>query len=99
MSVGTSAENFAGAFFLCNRKFQGIPYYIKGTNVALGNSYEDIDCRERPHEARECAKAHFFYLTADSQKAGKMYRQYSGNRGIIPPFISYLVQKEIPAAG
>lgn len=41
----------------------------------------------------------FFCLTADSQKAGKMYRQYSGNRGIIPPFISYLVQKEIPAAG
>ena len=41
----------------------------------------------------------FFYLTAGIQKAGKTYRQYSGNRGIIPSFISYLVQKEIPAAG
>ena len=71
----------------------------KALRAGDAHSHEDEECRKRLRSARKCAKAHFFYLTADSQKAGKMYRQYSGNRGIIPPFISYLVQKEIPAAG
>ena len=44
--------------FLCNRKFRGIPCYIKRHWRAKdAHSREDADCRKRP---REYAKAHFF---------------------------------------
>ena len=50
--------------FLCNRKFRGIPYYIKRHERACdAHSREDVNCRKRPRSARECAKAHsFLYL-------------------------------------
>ena len=49
--------------FLCNRKFLGIPYYIKRHLRANdAHSREDVGCRKQPRSARACAshKLYFF---------------------------------------
>jgi len=41
------------------------------------HSREDVDCRKRPREARECAKARFFKKNKDSwyyMKTGMLRR-------------------------
>ena len=36
------------------------------------HSREDVDCRKRPREARECAKAHSFMAFRDFFRAGRL---------------------------
>lgn len=55
-----------GSVFLCNRKFRGIPCYIKRHKDA--HSREDVDCRKRPCEARECAKVHSLFKVRQKTK-------------------------------
>ena len=47
-----------GSVFLCNRKFRGIPCYIKRHKDA--HSREDVDCHRRPRGARMCQNAIFY---------------------------------------
>lgn len=61
-----------GSVFLCNRKFRGIPCYIKRHKDA--HSREDVDCRKRPHEARECAKVHSFLEFLQNRKTIQLKR-------------------------
>ena len=43
---------------------EGTSYEIKGTACRAGDahSHEDEECRKRLRSARECAKAHSFYI-------------------------------------
>ena len=56
--------------FLYNRKFRGIPRYIKRHwRANNAHSREDVDCRKWPREARECAKAPSFLFTRTTSQS------------------------------